>query len=239
MPVFHLTVSPNDKGEFELSPEQIKHWVKVRRTKSGETVDVWLPHGQRARAAFFQSGRHWRGKILEKLDLKEAPLIPLHLGVGWIRWPRLEWLVEKLTELGIRELSLLKLQNSRYSADTQLSAEKIERLRRISQSAAEQCERFTPLILHPPQDLKVWLEQIPASLQSRWVLQSRLQSEAPKPIPKIQGQISVFLIGPEGGFTENETKLALEQGFQLLSLGERVLRTETAALTVAVLHAFH
>lgn len=233
MPVFALSTAPNASGEFQLTPEQLKHWVKARRAQIGETFDIWLPSGERARAAFFMRGKTWWGKVSQTLNQREAPLLPLHLGIGWIRWPRLEWLVEKLTELGVVELSLLKLQHARYQTEAKISAAKMTRLQRIAQNAATQCERFTPLIIHPPRELKTWLKYLNPDNTQRFLLLSRENAQPLSKAKITQTKRSACLIGPEGGFTSEETQLALDYKFSPISLGERILRSETAAIAVA------
>lgn len=226
MPVF-LIQSPIDPGGFfKISPQDLRHLRRVLRIKPGEVFEVRQPDGKKAIAILQARGRQTEGKI-ENIISEAAPSpLPLWLGVGMIRWPRMEWLVEKLTELGALRLSPLHLTHSQISSD--ISSGKIKRLIKISQESLKQCERLEPVRIDPPQNLKQFLKSVAAPVAQKWIFNEKLQR---RQIPHATSlENFIFLIGPEGGFSSDEIELATQAGFQSVSLGPVKLRTETAAI---------
>jgi len=142
--------------------------------------------------------------------------------------------VEKLTELGVKRLCLLKLQQGRYGGSIEHSTNKISRLNKISNESLKQCERPHPLEIQGPLELEAWL-----STRSQEDSQKILLDETCNQ-PLLSSQTfdnqsqTIFLIGPEGGLSPGERELAREGGFSSVSLGAARLRSETSALYAAV-----
>jgi 16S rRNA (uracil1498-N3)-methyltransferase len=135
---------------------------------------------------------------------------------------RIEWFAEKATEIGIDELSFL---NCRFSERKVLKTERIEK---ILVSAMKQSLKARLPLLNEMTDFKKFVQQ-PFS-GKKFIAHCH---EGEKPLLQTQltaGEDALVLIGPEGDFSEEEVKMAIEQGFQPISLGRSRLRTETAAL---------
>jgi 16S rRNA (uracil1498-N3)-methyltransferase len=162
----------------------------------------------------------------------ESPL-SVHLGIGVSRGERMDWVVQKATELGISEISPLLSERTEVKLRAERVEKKLEHWRRIAISACEQCGRNRLPRLNTPLGLPGWLEA--AEAERKYVLHHRAGPGAEPDSPPAS---VILLIGPEGGLTEDEIERAVDAGYEALQLGPRVLRTETAPLAaLAILQA--
>ncbi|WP_128008941.1 RsmE family RNA methyltransferase [Mycoplasma sp. ATU-Cv-508] len=129
------------------------------------------------------------------------------------------WLVQKAAELGVSQLWPL---TSDY---VQHRPERHERLVKIANGASQQAFRNYPLQVHSPTSFK---EALQISAAHKYILDEKL----PQPIKTSFEQDSLFLVGPEGGWSEKELELAKASGFERVYLGPRIMRAETASLFV-------
>jgi 16S rRNA (uracil1498-N3)-methyltransferase len=141
---------------------------------------------------------------------------------------KMDWVVQKATELGAAEIVPVQTQRSVAKLTGARADKRAEHWRNVTVSACEQCGRNTLPQLYAPQDLNAWLNEQRHIPGSKFILlpggASNLQSQ-----PKPQGR-ATLLIGPEGGFTADESNVAQQAGFIPVLLGPRVLRTETATI---------
>lgn len=165
----------------------------------------------------------------------ESPLA-LHLVQGISRGGRMDVVVQKSTELGVRRITPVITAFSVVKLDTERAAKRHEHWLKISQSACEQCGRNTLPEIEMPRALDSWLTGSPGDGKTRIMLDPRgRESIATLPAPD---KIVELLIGPEGGLSDSEYAQCEEVGFKAVSLGPRILRTETATLAgIAVLQA--
>ena len=160
-------------------------------------------------------------------NLTEQP-IAVHLGVGMSLGDRMEYSIQKATELGAASLTPLVTQYSELKLKGDRAERKRERWQQVAQSAAEQCGRAIVPRIHGVTSIGEWLAAQPNS-HLKLVLHPNPKTglEAyPKP------QAISALIGPEGGLSEAEWYLAQTHEFQPLRLGPRILRTETAPVVL-------
>ena len=164
---------------------------------------------------------------------REAAL-PIYLGLAVSRGERMDYAVQKSTELGVAELFPLLTERT----EVRLKADRFEKKRQhwqtIAYSACEQCGRNRPPVIHTPQPLLQWLSTAPGDC--RLVLHHRSSdtlADTPRP------ESASLLIGPEGGLTDAEIEAALGAGFAPLRLGPRVMRTETAPVAALAVLQFH
>ena len=161
--------------------------------------------------------------------LSESPL-RIHLGQGLSRGERMDWAIQKATELGVSAITPIVSSRCEVRLKDERADKRMAHWRQVALSACEQCGRSVLPLINPPQELDTWLQQIEADL--KLVLHpvaAPLQShDKPNSL--------AFLIGPEGGLSDAEVDQAKAAGFHSARLGPRVLRTETApvvALSVA------
>ena len=162
-----------------------------------------------------------------QLELTRA----VHLAVGMPANERMDWLVEKATELGV--VSIQPLMTAR--SVLRLAAERADKKRLhwqgIAAAACEQCGRNRVPQIHLPASLNDWLKTSDAAVDVRLLLSLQAGSQ---PLTKAVGinQAMTFLSGPEGGLSVLEEAAAFAKGFAPVTLGPRVLRSETAPLAV-------
>jgi len=214
---FH--VSSLDSETVELSPEQAHHLLDVLRLREGAEVALFDGNGGAARAKVQRiAGREVELRLLGPEPSRESPL-SLTLAVSPPRGDRMSFLIEKLTELGVARVIPLETERGRAAGN-------LERCRRVALEACKQSGRSRAPAIESPRSMASVLEE-PGPVVVAHPGAPRLAVGA---VDKI-----VALVGPEGGWSENELSLAAARGVTLIGLGPRTLRTETAALTIATL----
>ena len=158
----------------------------------------------------------------------------VHLAIGMPANERMDWLVEKATELGVASIQPLMTERSVL----RLSGERLEKKRAhwqgIAIAACEQCGRNRVPTVHAPSSLNDWLKASPDSNDMR--LLASLQAASQALVKAIEQSMSMtFLSGPEGGLSPLEESAAMAKGFAPVTLGPRVLRSETAPLACLAL----
>lgn len=155
----------------------------------------------------------------------------VHLAVGMPANERMDWLVEKATELGVASIQPLMTERSVLRLNDERAEKKRQHWHGIAVAACEQCGRNRVPLIHPPANLNDWLKTQHTSSDLRLLLS--LQADA-QPLTKAVGasQAMTFLSGPEGGLSALEEAAAFAKGFAPVTLGPRVLRSETAPLAV-------
>ena len=211
-----------------LDAEESRHAVRVLRLREGDELNVTDGRGNLYCCQIVEAND--KACVVEASELLSAfhfPLSTLHLAVAPTKNPsRMEWLVEKAVEIGVGEITLLNCDHS------ERSFLKTDRLEKLAVSAMKQSLHTVLPEIHPAVSLRDLLSTFRFSLSTQKFI---AHCEADKPRTPLAtalqpGKDAVVLIGPEGDFSEEEIALALECGFQPVSLGPSRLRTETAAL---------
>jgi 16S rRNA (uracil1498-N3)-methyltransferase len=222
---------------LELEPRAGLHLVRVLRLQCGAPLAVFDGSG-REHAATIASTRDQRVAVRIGAALSPAPESPLAitLAQGVSRGERMDYAIQKATELGVARIAPLLCERSVVRLDGDQAARKLEHWRGVAVAAAEQSGRaVVPQIAAPCR----YLEHLAAAAASgacRLVL-APLATEGPRQLPAGLSRIEL-LIGPEGGLSDAELKAAELSGYAPLRLGPRMLRTETAAAAaIAVLQA--
>lgn len=212
--------------------EEMHHLTHVLRAKEGEDVEITDGSGHLFAAkvkllskkqAFFQ--------IIDLLEKQPQPQSPLWLAVAPTKnMDRIEWLLEKAVELGVRHFFLIQTKR------TERDKVNIERLRKIALSAMKQCGSLWLPAVHELQSLPSFLKStLP---QYRFI--AHCMEEGDKihlADVLVKNAETLVLIGPEGDFSSDEVQAALSAGCKAVSLGDTRLRVETAALFATVLMA--
>lgn len=230
MPTFPLKTFPDANGFFSFEDSMLRHLLQVLRKKEGESFAIVLPDGNRGLAKLKKIEGQWLGQMMDQQIKPPLPMLPLWLGIGMIRWSRLEWLVEKATELGVQRISPLIMQQGRYPPSASLSEQKITRLHKIAQETLKQCERAQAPSIDSPQAFSQWIAETKDHPGPKLLFSEKEAPRLNSAQHFSQDQPHLFVIGPEGGFNSDELNLAQEEGFSLISLGPKILKTETAAL---------
>jgi 16S rRNA (uracil1498-N3)-methyltransferase len=158
---------------------------------------------------------------------------PVHIALGMPANERMDWLVEKATELGVASIQPLMTERSVLRLKGERADKKRAHWQGVAIAACEQCGRNRLPLIHAPMDLADWLRQPGAGGAARWLLSLRSGSAGLAAAAAAAGDGTTpvtFLAGPEGGLGAAEEEAALAAGFQPVTLGSRVLRSETAPL---------
>lgn len=211
------------EGREILPPREVSHrLMNVLRLEPGETVGLFNGRDGEWAAVLQPAGKR-DVRLAVTHRLKHQPReTELRLCFAPIKQPRIDWLVEKATELGATHLSPV------ITRRTQVPKLRPERLEAIAIEAAEQCERLSVPVIDTPVPLDRLLADWPAD---RRLLFCDERGDAPLlPLVASAGPVAL-LIGPEGGFAPEEVAaLRAWAGVEPVSLGTRILRAETAAL---------
>lgn len=220
----HIFYTPDIQKSQELPEEEAAHALRVLRLQPGDEVMLTDGTGNFYRARIGLAA-HKRCLVDILATEPQAPLWTGHLHIALAptkNMDRTEWFAEKATEIGFDELTFL---NCRYSERKVI---KTDRIQKILVSAIKQSLKARLPRLNEMTDLKTFIAR-PFEGQ-KFIAHCH---EGEKPLLKDlvrKGEDAVVMIGPEGDFSEEEVRMALEAGFQPISLGRSRLRTETAAL---------
>lgn len=201
------------------------HHLTVLRLRAGDEILLLDGCGHLARAVLRQVSRSGaQAEVQERWEEREG-LLPLRLIQGLPKGEKFEWLLEKGVELGISIFTPVSTERS------QTRGEKSSRWQRIIQEAARQSRRPLLPILEELQPLSQALTETTETLRLMLWEEGRLPLNAA--LPQLRPESCVLLVGPEGGFSAVEAQAATVAGFIPVSLGKRILRTETAGMAVA------
>ena len=228
MPRFHCPV-PLAAGQSLALPGGAARHAQVLRLQPGHAVVLFNGEGGEWEAVI---GRMGRSEVMVQVGMHRAvereAARAVHLAVGMPANERMDWLVEKAAELGAASIQPLLAERSVLRLAGERAAKKQAHWQGIAVAACEQCGRNRVPVVHPPQDFSAWCEAMPArGLQLMLSLQVQARPLAQAAAPA--GPVTV-LSGPEGGLAPQEEQAALARGFAAVTLGERVLRAETAPL---------
>ncbi|MGH7231118.1 MAG: 16S rRNA (uracil(1498)-N(3))-methyltransferase [Nitrospiraceae bacterium] len=232
MPVFFIPPDSIRHGTVTITGPLLEHLRGSLRVQTGE--EVWLGNGRRQRYRIRVTHidrRELRGEILEERTAR-VPIVPsLALGQALLKGERMEWVIQKATELGVA--AIVPLVSARVI--TRPKAERLtpqhERSQRIALEAAQQAERWDiPLVSRPEAASDFFASRSPSSLKLILVEREGEQGLPSVALPQSAEHHIVLAVGPEGGWEQDELQRAVEAGFTPVTLGPRILRAETAAV---------
>lgn len=210
-----------------LPQEEATHCLKVLRKKVGDTISITNGKGTIAQARLLNlSVQNCKFEILQQEKVTPKPY-HLHIAIAPTKnIERIEWMVEKTTEIGINEISFLLCQRS------ERKEVRIERLQKIAIQAIKQSKQAYLPFIHPIEPFKDFLEKRSFYTQ-KWIAFAGASNYLHDTL--LPASSYLILIGPEGDFSAEELTLAQSKGFEPISLSSNTLRTETAALVAATL----
>jgi len=228
--------SPYQAGQsFPLSKERAHYALTVLRLKDKRPVDIFDGKGTEARAILTITSRRSADLIIESVSKPqtESPLRTILLQ-GISKGDRMDFTIQKSAELGIHEIHPIFTEH----CDVKLSENKLEKKiahwQDIAINACEQSGRSCVPIIQPAVTLTQALQQ-PTSISG--LVLDPYATLSLTTLPKTSNDAFSkhpihILIGPEGGLSEQEVEQAVQQGLTAIQLGPRILRTETAGLTI-------
>ena len=226
-------------------PEQAARHVQVLRLQPGDEITLFNGLGQdrpgggpsegEFSATITRMGRSDVDVVIGAYTAthREGPR-PVHLVVGMPANERMDWLVEKATELGVVSIQPVMSERSVLRLTAERADKKGAHWRGVAIAASEQCGRNRIPVIHDVAGLSNWLKttanQAPGADAGTRLLLSLQPGTQPLAQAAVGRQALTFLSGPEGGLSLNEEAAALACGFNPVTLGPRVLRAETAPL---------
>jgi 16S rRNA (uracil1498-N3)-methyltransferase len=234
MPRFFVT-GPLVAGEIASLPDDVVRHVQVLRLQANDAVTLFDGTGGEYHARLLEIGKRAATvKLDEFIDREAEPPYRVTLAQGVAGGDKMDWLIEKAVELGISSMTPLTTERGVVRLSGERALRRQAHWQALARAACEQCGRNRVPDVAPPQDLDKWLNGLPPAQNGelRLLLSPRAElgfTSLPAMAPAAPVTIA---IGPEAGFSPAEEAAIVGAGFSTLSLGPRVLRTETAGIAL-------
>lgn len=228
---FFVPLPLADHGEIPLPDDVAHHLVRVLRSEVGTRLALFNGEGGVWEAELVEAGKKTAVARLLAFtpDSRQSPLAT-HLGQVMSKGDRMDYAIQKATELGVSEITPLTSERCELRLRGEERADKkLDHWRRVAISACEQSGRNIPPLIHEPCALADWSARVQAEL--KLVLAPAVAGA----LPGDKVASVALLVGPEGGLSEAEIAATRAQGFRPWQLGPRVLRTETAPVAALAL----
>ena len=228
---FYAPVSAKSGTTITLDVAETHHLRDVLRLGVNDQVRVFDGEGSEYRCLIRGVDRNSTAlEIIEKESrIVESP-IDITLCQALVKGEKFDLIVQKATELGVRRIIPVITAHSEIKVNAESANRKLERWQRISMEAVKQSERTRLVEIQVPTTLNVALK---TNSDFRYFFAERGESplKNTRDNASALGQNLTIFIGPEGGWQEEEVSLARDNGCQIVTIGPRILRTETAAIT--------
>jgi 16S rRNA (uracil1498-N3)-methyltransferase len=235
-------------NKISITDEKAHYLLSVLRCRKGDNLIIFDGSGTCFMAVIRESRkREAVAEILESFSCHlESPLYSI-LVQGILKGEKMDMVIRKTIELGVNEIVPVVTERSQLR-DTR----RVTRWRKIAEEASRQSGRSAVPVVHEPVEMRQYLTYPPSHANLQGFIfyeeEGMKLSEAVKVLPTNRGKTPpprlgdakgegemLILIGPEGGFTKEEVRFAEERGLRVISLGKRVLRAETAAISAVTL----
>jgi 16S rRNA (uracil1498-N3)-methyltransferase len=218
------------KHVVELIAQTHIHATKVLRLKVGDQFALFNGDGYDYVAKVIELSKHKTSvEIIDRYQVNHESPLKITLAQGLAAGDKMDWIIQKAVELGIQSIQPLLTERSIVKLDRERADKKLEHWRTVAISACEQTGRsIIPDILSPIH-LVQWLSNQNQTANSLKLILTPAKAQNINHLEKPSSPV-VFMVGPEGGFSEKEMNLALSSSFVPVNFGKRVLRTETASV---------
>ena len=240
MPVFFVSPECIDQQTIAITGDMLVHLRDSLRITVGETL--WFGNGQNTRywvEITDVSKRTVTGRILETIQEPARQTPRLILGQSLLKGEKMDWVIQKATELSVSEIVPIE---SRHSV-VQLKADRVDhqlaRWQRIALEAAQQSEQWRiPTVTTPYSISALLTSRVTGTLTLMLAERRKGMSLQSTGLPQEMNSSLLILIGPEGGWSKGEMEIAERAGVVSITLGQQILRAETAAIaTISILQS--
>jgi len=220
-------------GMLRIEGDEVRHIRRVLRLKAGDEILV-----------FDGSAKEYEGKIVEEgsssvvvriqniSSSKRESTLEITLAQSLLKGEKMDYLIQKATELGVKEIIPFFSSRSVPLLEKSKRLERCYRWERIAVEASKQCGRGLIPKIGLLQDYSEMLQNIPPDFL-RFILWEKGGAKLKEVLEGLKEKIKIFfIVGPEGGLSQEEVELAKERGFIPITLGKRILRSETASLSL-------
>ncbi len=217
----------SEGAELSLNDSAVQHLGRALRMRPGESIRLFDGAGNEHQAELVELiKRAIRVRVGAVIDKPTESGLEVELGQVMSRGERMDYVVQKATELGVSRIVPLFSERCEVKLNPERQTKRVDHWQQVAISACEQSGRSRVPDIAMPQPLSQWLQQCDCELKLV------LHPDAAMPLAQRQAPASAgLLIGPEGGLSDAEIEQARAAGFESLRLGPRVLRTETAPVT--------
>lgn len=220
---------------LSITGKEARHIVNVLRMKKGEKLVLMDGKGQLFESTI-EALHHKEVKVKINKSIPHPPSSPIDISLAQalIRTHPLDYLIQKTTELGISSIHLFYSERTVIRLKPDHLKSRMAHWVEIAKSACKQCGRTTLPNLNPPLPFEQIIKNAPQKNTLRILLwENEDRVDLKKLLRSMSPLLHIFAgVGPEGGFTPDEINLAREAGFHTISLGNRILRAETAAVSL-------
>lgn len=218
-------------GEMFIYGQDAHHISRVLRLQVGEVLMVVAPNGQAATAQIKELTSDLVTLLLQETinEEKESP-VDVYLAQGLPKSDKMDYIVQKAVELGVKAVYPIQMEHSVVQYDSAKKVARRDRWQKLSMEAAKQCGRtFVPAV-EPIQSLTELLTDMSKEIVIILLYEGQATQGLKQVLAKKQAVSYLLLVGPEGGFSTKEIALCQEHGACIVTIGPRILRTETASL---------
>ena len=230
---FYHSKSININENIVMDDFAAHHALKVMRLKNNDQLILFNGDGSDYTGQVINiSKRQVKVSIKSKKNIRSESNLRVILLQALTSSEKMDLIIQKTTELGISEIQPIVCERSIVKIKKEKIEKKLSHWRQVAIAACEQCGRAKIPKIHEPENITKYLERIIESDKDTKII---LSPEASKSLdniaPNIKQDIKV-LIGPEGDFTKKELDLSIQNGFSPIKIGPRILRTETAPISI-------
>ncbi len=221
---------------IKISGDDFHHIKNVMRMNFGDKI--YVANGKSAFFAVIKeiNADHIIVELLEEIKENKELKVNVTIAQGMPKFDKFEMVIQKTTELGVTEIIPVLSERSLIKIDTKIERKKLDRYKKIAKEAAEQSHRFKIPKIIAFMSLKEFIkysESYDYKLVAYEASSDSDETNFKRFIKTIkENEKMVIFIGPEGGISEKELLLLTENDFKVISLGNRILRTETAPLFI-------
>ena len=237
MPKFSILSKKISNNTVKISGDEFKHIAKVLRYKEGKQIELFDENYITYQAVIKHiSSKELIAEIYESLEIENESKLNIHLFQAIPKGNKMDLIVQKSTELGVKFITPI------YTERTVVQKTgKLNRWVKISIESCKQSGRNKPVIINEPNSFIDILNVINSEKDFTMLFYEKKNNRLKTFLDNNKQQYSNvnLIIGPEGGFTQEEIKLAEDKNINILGLGPRILRTETAAIAAVSVIQFY
>jgi 16S rRNA (uracil1498-N3)-methyltransferase len=227
IPRIYVNESLSIGSEFVLPKDATRHLISVLRVKVGQSVTIFNGEGGEYTGSLINANKNNSTiSINQFLAVERESKLKTHLAIGVSRGDRMDWIIQKTTELGVTEITPIFTERTEVKLSGSRLEKKLSHWQQIAISSCEQNQRnFIPSI-NKTLSFSNWIESNPNGL--KLLMHHQSNSGLSELSPKEDKM--VLMVGPEGGLSDAEISTAKAAGYYSISMGPRILRTETAPI---------
>ncbi len=237
-------INHHELKRLYITGKEAHHMINVLRLKVNDRVVLIDGKGWEA---LFKITEIKKKEVTLNFEKELPPLVlptNLHVGVSILKKSPMDWMVEKLTELGVKKLTPLIMERTVVKLSEEKLSRHLRRWKTISRQSLKQCKLSFEMYIEPPIDLKDFLGQLSTRKNCAKLLlwEDEDNLKLAKLLIDKKNQLAdkeiIIVIGPEGGISKDELAILKENDFLSVSLGPQILRAETAAISAAAICSF-